>query len=332
MPDRGGFVRGGGEMGEWVWFGVTAAAVACLVFAVTAARGVTNRAWLRETDADDGQDAESLAEMTGALSRGLPGEQRDRDEIQPELLRAGMYGRAALARYRAVRAVLLFAPLFAAAALGLLVPAAQVPSVAVVGVMFAAVGFAFPRVYVSAKARSRTGEVERGLPVVADMLSIALLSGQGLIVALERVMAQLRPTFPQLAEELGIVIRHTELYNLSLAVEHWANRSQSPDVRNLSLLLTQAERLGTDISAGLLEYANALRAGARQRLEARTQRATFWMLFPTIFCLWVPAAVILVAPIVAEFANRRTKSKDQLPQGADIDKIGKILRPPPTSR
>ncbi|HQR43435.1 MAG TPA: hypothetical protein PLX97_12140, partial [Gemmatales bacterium] len=31
----------------------------------------------------------------------------------------------------------------------------------------------------------------------------------------------------------------------------------------------------------------------------------FWMLFPTILCLWIPAAILLVGPAILEFRTQR---------------------------
>ena len=213
--------------------------------------------------------------MTDVLARGLPGESRDREEILPELVRAGVYAPTALAEYRAVRAVLVLTPLFAAAAVALLVQQRYIPYVALGGMVLAMLGFALPRLYVTIRARNRSAEIERGLPVFADMLSIALLAGQGLSGALRRVTIQLRNAFPQMVEELELVIRQMEMLNLNAAFEQWANRSQLADVRNLAVILGQTQRLGNDVTTGLMEYATNLRTGARQRADARAQRAQF---------------------------------------------------------
>ena len=314
-------------MGEWEWFGVAAGGIATVIFVIFLAL-VRRPARLSGTGDDLAGPASStnlmFGDMTDVLSRGMPGEERDREEILPELARAGVYGRYALAEYRAIRAVLVLSPLFAAGAIALLVEPPQVPYVAAGGLVLTVLGYSLPRVYVALKAQGRRREIERGLPVFADMVSIALLAGQGLLGALRRVTTQLSPTFPRMAEELGIVIRQTELYNMTLAFEQWADRSQLPEVRNLALILTQAQALGNDISTALMEYATNLRSGARQRVEAKSQRAAFWMLFPTIFCLWIPAAVILVAPIFFEFAHRRAMAKEQMPAATGTP-IGKAL-------
>lgn len=305
-------------MGEWGWIAVVAGGTAAvfffiLMFAFRQARP-TPRPGASLPAPGDSHPELILGDMTDILSRGMPGESRDREEILPELNRAGVYAPTALAEYRAVRAVLVLTPLFGAAAIALLVDRSQIPYVALGGVVLAMLGFALPRLYVNLRARSRSAEIERGLPVFADMLSIALLAGQGLTGALKRVTAQLRNAFPRMTDELELVIRQTEMLNLNVAFEQWANRSQLPDVRNLAVILGQSQRLGNDVTTALMEYATNLRTGARQRADARAQRASFWMLFPTILCLWIPAAVLLVGPLVFELGARRAEYKNAAPK------------------
>ncbi|MCS7021588.1 MAG: type II secretion system F family protein [Gemmataceae bacterium] len=267
-----------------------------------------------ETSTGDSQAELILGDMTEVLASGVPGEARDREEILPELIRAGFYSPRALAEYRAIRTVLVFTPLFAAVGTALLVPPSYIPYVALGGLVLAALGFSLPRLYVYLKGKARSREIERGLPVFADMLSIALLAGQGLLGALRRVTDQLRNTFPQMAQELDIVVRQAELLNLNVAFEQWANRSQMEEVRNLSLMLNQCQKMGNDVTDALMEFATHLRQTSRQRADARAQRASFWMLFPTILFLWIPAAVLIVAPIGFEFQARRQKAREALPK------------------
>lgn len=312
-------------MDEWLWFAVTAAAVAALVLGVAALVGRRAPDRLGDKATGDSEPELLLGDLTEALSRGVPGEERDRAEIVPELDRAGIYGPNVLAEYRALRTVLVLVPLLLAAAVALLVEPRQIVYAAGAGVLLAGLGYALPRLYVSMRASARNREIERGLPVFSDMLSIALLAGQGLTGALRRVTAQLRPAFPGMTEELEIVGRHTEMLNLYAAFELWARRSQSAEVRNLALILGQSQKLGNDVTAALLEYATHLRSDVRQKADARAQRASFWMLFPTILCLWIPTAVVMVGPVWFEFADRRQKVKEELQQTSGDNPFTKSL-------
>lgn len=314
-------------MGEWGWSAVAGGGVALFVLGVwlfTRRPGVEER--LTSTGPADSHTELVLGDMTDALASGLPGGERDRTQIHPELLRAGYYSPKALTEFQAIRAVLILTPLFVAAIIAQFVPPEWMPTVALVGVVGSALGYSLPRLYVFLRAADRAREIERGLPIFADMLSIALLAGQGLMTAIQRVTGQLRGSFPRMADELDIVSRQAEMLNLTLAFEQWANRSQIPEVRTLSIILGQSQRLGNDISAGLMEFASTLRTGSRQRADAKAQRASFWMLFPTILCLWIPAAVLLVGPVYFEFSNRRGKAREQIPNATKSVNANNVLK------
>lgn len=315
-------------MGEWGWSALVGGALGAFVLGLwlLVRRSAAPNRLAPSTASGDSQPELILGDMTDALASGLPGGERDRVQIGPELLKAGYYSPKALSEYRAIRAVLIFSPLFAAATLAMIVEPPAIPRVALAGVILSALGYSLPRLYVNLKAAARAREIERGLPIFADMLSIALLAGQSLMIAIQRVTAQLRGAFPRMADELGIVLRQAEMLNLPLAFEQWANRSQINEVRTLAVILGQSQRLGNDITDGLMEYASAMRIGSRQRADAKAQRASFWMLFPTILCLWIPAAILLVAPVYFEFSARRAKAREQIPHaGGSTGNAARVL-------
>lgn len=275
-----------------------------------------------------------MGDMTAALAQQLPGQQdRDRQQILPLIRQTGNYRPSALLEFQAVRAVLVLVPLVAAVATALLVDLGQIPVVLTVGVAVAVAGFALPRAFISSRARARVHELERGLPVFADLLAISLLAGQSLMGAMKRVADQLRGSFPALTEELDIVIRQGELLSLASAFEQWAERSQVNEIRNVAVIITQSQKLGNDPSAVLMEFSNNMRVTLRQRADAQAARTSFYALFPTILCMWVPALILLVGPIYFEFAEKRKAIRGVL-DNPDIrqqgQQIGQTPPPPPT--
>jgi tight adherence protein C len=261
--------------------------------------------------------------MEGPTSGMLPREDtsvggRDRAQIEPELRHAGYYRPTALAEYKSVRALLVVVPLVVAAALALFVDNSDVPTIAIGGLIVAALGYSIPRVYINMVARARRREIERGLPVAVDMMVLGLLAGQNIMKSFQRVAFEVRRAFPILSEEMQLTYRQAELNTLGHALRVWAKRSEVPEVYNLAIILTQSERQGADVTNGLLEFSSNFRVTLRQRADAQANRASFFMLFPTVFCMWIPAAVILAAPVYFEFDERRTKARDALvPPGGD---------------
>ena len=253
-----------------------------------------------------------LGDMTGAMAGQLPGHRRDKEQVLPLLLQGGYYRQSALLEYQAVRTALVLIPLVVCVGTALLVDKSYIPVVLLVGVGLAGLGFALPRVYLAMQARKRMHEIERGLPVFADLLSISLLAGQSLLGGMKRSSEQLRGTYPGLGAELDIVLRQAELYSLSGAFDQWAERSQVPEIRNVAVILTQSQKLGNDPSAVLMEFANNMRVNLRQRADAQAQRTTFFALFPTVFCMWLPALVLLVGPVYFDFAEKRKASAEAM--------------------
>jgi tight adherence protein C len=302
-------------MNEWLQLSGISLAVAAVSFLVL--RGllaVTRRPEPAEDD-EGGERKLVLGEWTPAFAAQMPVDYDHEPELRKELFAAGFYRPSALTEYAAVRAVLVLLALAATGVWAYLAPASQLTWILLSGGALAVLGYSLPRVYLAAKARQRRRQIERGLPIAIDIMTLCLSAGQTILAGLQQAARELRSSHPAVADELAIAERQASLHTLETALQHWADRVHVPEVRNLALLLIQSERLGTDTAATLLEYASSLRTGMRQRADASAGRASFWMLFPSVFCLFVAAAIILVGPTYLEFWNHRRQSVDLVRQG-----------------
>lgn len=258
-----------------------------------------------------------LGGLTPALGE-TPMSQSRQDALRKELREAGYYRPTALLEYRALRTVFIILPIFAALVACIFIDNARVGPVLGIGALAAILGFSLPRLYVNYVARQRSREIERGLPVAVDLLTLGLSGGANIYASLGRVSKEMSKTYPVLSQELQIVQKQTEMGNLDLALQHFADRTSVQEVRNLALVLSQSERLGTDISTALLEFSNNFRINMRQRAESQANKASFWMLFPTILCLWIPAAIILLGPVYYEFWRKRAETRDMFRQNRGL--------------
>lgn len=240
------------------------------------------------------------------------------EELKQDLRAAGYYRRTALLEYTAVRTLLVLVPLIATGVFALLAPVGRLPWVVGLGLGATLLGYSLPRVYLSVRARLRDRELARGLPVVIDLMTLCLSAGQNIMSALEQTAHEIRASHPELAYELNIVEQQTRLHSLEQALQQLADRVRVTEMRNLALLLIQSERLGTDTAQTLLEYATSIRTTLRQQAEARASRASFWMLFPSVFCLFVSAAIILIGPTYMEFWEYRRESTRLLDNGRGV--------------
>jgi tight adherence protein C len=253
-----------------------------------------------------------LGPYTKAFAGTLPAA-RGTDLLQ-DLRSAGYYRTTAVVEYKAVRNLLCLIAALGTLTLALLVEPGQVLAVLGFGLATLALTFSLPRIYLVVRGRVRARSMERGLPLAIDMLILCLSAGQNLLSALLLVSRQLRRTNPVLAQELTIAHQQAELHSLQHALRQWADRVRLQEVRNLVMLLIQSEKLGADAAATLGELATNFRVTARQRAEAQANRTSFWMLFPSVFCFWVAAALILVGPAYLEYFQYQQRSSKLLNQ------------------
>jgi tight adherence protein C len=261
------------------------------------------------------EDPLVLGNLTEAFAGQSPLTEGKRKAVEQELREAGFYSSTALMEYSAIRAFLIILPLFVAGLAAMVFDGMAMLNIGIGGVMFALLGYSVPRVYLGYLARQRCRQIERGLPIAVDLLSLGLTGGQNIFNSLTRVTKELKITNPVLADELRIVREQTEIGNLELAMMQFANRTNIPEVRTLALVLSQSERLGTDIAQTLMEFSSNYRNTMRQRAESQANRASFWMLFPTVLCLWIPSLVILFGPVYHEFYRHSLESKDVIQRG-----------------
>jgi tight adherence protein C len=212
--------------------------------------------------------------------------------------------------YKAIRNLLVVLAVLATTVLALMVPESGIFQVLGAGLIASGLAFSLPRVYLMARGRVRSQAIERGLPLTIDMLILCLSAGQNLLAALLQVAHQLRTRNSVLAQELTIVHQQADLHSLGHALSQWAERVRLPEVRNLVMLLIQSEKLGADAAATLNELATNFRVTARQRAEAQANRTNFWMLFPSVFCFWVAAALILIGPAYLDFLQYRNRAPE----------------------
>jgi tight adherence protein C len=243
--------------------------------------------------------------MTPALAGTVPMGQEDRSALQQELREAGYYRPTALMEYAALRAIFIIFPLVVAAILMQFTDDnTYVVYIWIVAGILAILGFSLPRVYLYLRAKARQHQIERGLPTAIDMLTLCLSAGLNVLNSLERVTAELRFAYPVLGEEFQILRRQAELRSLEFALIQFAERTGMPQIRNLTVLLTQSENLGTDAVSVLREYADDLRINMRQRADEMANKAPFKLLFPA-YLLAFGAAILLISPAVLEFQSFR---------------------------
>jgi tight adherence protein C len=208
------------------------------------------------------------------------------------------------------------------------------------GLVLGILGYALPRLFLTSVANRRTEAIRRGLPMLMDTLGLTLSTGSSLSAGLLRSGEAIRRGNPELAHEVRVVIAQGEMRSLSYALDHWKDRQPIPELGSFVYLLSQSDRFGVDITRGLWELSASLQVNARQRAEAAANRANFYMIFPTVMCLMLAAALLLVGPGIVRLYDTDREVKQHIQKAKDMEKLIKtfpnipgvtvpVVHPPP---
>jgi len=280
-----------------------AATVAFLLFAVFTM-------FRREDPAS--QDQRPVARILGPLTPPVaalcPSTSGNREDMRKDLLRAGYFEPVALVNFMAMRSLLMYPPLIAGLVGGILFPGQLGLIFMGVGLVGGILGFSLPRIILNFQANARTEEIRRSLPTFMDTLGLTLSTGAGLPQALSASGESVRRGYPELSREVRVVSAQAPLRSMSHALDQMRLRQPIPELSSLVFLLSQGDRLGTDITRGLWELSSSLQVSARQRAEASANRANFFMIFPTVLCLLIAAGIALAGPglVLLIESNRET--------------------------
>ena len=244
--------------------------------------------------------------LTHLFAIMIPFSFESRESLDQELRRAGYYQRYARDEFLALRNVLVVGWLllvFATFA-AVVEPGSETGTrIVVVGLIIGLVLFSLPRLVLQVQATNRIKRIQYSLPDALDMLTMTMSGGLPLPRALEHVSREIGSTYPDLACELTIVRRHTETGSLEQALREFAKRIDIPDIQSMTALVSQTERLGSNVATAFRDYSDSVRRGQRQRAEERGNRASIAMILPIVLCLAPPIYILLLGPAVMKLRN-----------------------------
>lgn len=243
--------------------------------------------------------------LSRALAGVIPQTAEVIDKIELDLKRAGYYRSTALTEYLATRNLLVVLVLIVTGIGCVLAdPGSNFPEIIlVVGLLVAATGYGLPRFVLHSQANRRVHRIQRGLPDALDLVMMCLTGGVPLRTALQRVTEEVRFSHPDIAVEFEIIRRHADANSMSDALKQFAKRIDAPDVNALSSMISQTERLGTNVSTALIDFADGVRRKYRQRAEEHSSKTSIKLLFPVIFCMAPPIYILFFGPAVLELRN-----------------------------
>jgi tight adherence protein C len=147
------------------------------------------------------------------------------------------------------------------------------------------------------RAKARAHAIEINLPDALDLMVVCLEAGLGLNATIGRVGDERAAMNDPLGFEFGIVARELrEGRAREDSLRGLAERNGVDDLKSLTALIIQSDRLGASMAKTLRSHAEVLRTKRRQRAEEHARRLPIKMLFPLGFFLLPALLVIVIGP------------------------------------
>jgi tight adherence protein C len=164
----------------------------------------------------------------------------------------------------------------------------------------AVAGYAYPSVWIADHVTKRAQTINRALPYVLDLLTLAVEAGLDFISAVERIVAKRSDRDP-LTDELFLMLQELKMGKTRReALRDMALRCRLENVDTVVAALIQADQLGTSMGPVLRIQAEMLRVRRSQRAEKLGMEAPVKMIFPLLF-IFSSVFLLLFGPTVVRF-------------------------------
>lgn len=165
--------------------------------------------------------------------------------------------------------------------------------------LFGVMGFIVPSFWVGNRAKARRMTIQRDLPEIVDLLTLAVSAGSDFISALGRIVLEFRPC--PVREALGVVLQEVEVGKRRRdAMRAFANRVRTPEASTFARTIIQVDRMGTGMAEALNILSEDMRLQRYNWAERYAQQAPMKMLIPLILSLGA-AMIIVAGPIFVKF-------------------------------
>jgi tight adherence protein C len=165
-------------------------------------------------------------------------------------------------------------------------------------------GFLAPDFWLGNRIKTRQMNIRLGLPEFLDLAVVCIEAGLSLDQALARSVQELRPSQPELSDELSLVLLEQRAGRPRAdAWKHLAERVDIDVIRALSSAITQADQFGTSVTKILRVQSETLRVQRRQNVEELAAKTAVKLVFPLVFCIFPPIFVVTVGPAIIIMAE-----------------------------
>ncbi|HLZ21560.1 MAG TPA: type II secretion system F family protein [Ktedonobacterales bacterium] len=222
------------------------------------------------------------------------------ENTQHKLMYGGFAGRMQVSDFMGIKG--LCTVLGAGLAIGLSLLAAMSSIVTfLIIVVFGALGYLLPDLWLRGQISKRRDQVARALPDAIDLLTISVEAGLGFDLALARVVSK---SDNALTREFGRVIQEMRIgVSRRDALRALVERTGVDDLSTFISAIIQAEQLGASVANVLRIQAAEMRTRRRQRAERLAHEAPIKMLFPMAFLIFPPIFVVVLGPAIPKIVK-----------------------------
>jgi len=165
-------------------------------------------------------------------------------------------------------------------------------------VLFAALGFFFPDLWLRSRVSRRQKGIFRAMPDALDLLTICVEAGLGFDAAMAKVHEKWEN---DLALEFGRVIQDIRLGKLRRdALRFMSDRLQVTEMTSFVAAIIQSEQLGVSMAKVLRIQSDQMRVRRRQMAEEEAHKLPIKMIFPIALLIFPSIMVILLGPAAAK--------------------------------
>lgn len=166
------------------------------------------------------------------------------------------------------------------------------------GGIFAAVGWRLPNLSLLRRMARRKHALQRALPDVMDLLSVAVEAGLGFDGAVQKVAEK----FPEpVAGEFREFLKEVRLGRpRAEALRALADRSGVPDLQSFAAAVIQADQLGVSIAKVLKSQSEGLRIKRKQRAEEKAMQLPLKLLFPMLIFIFPTLFIVILGPVAIQ--------------------------------
>jgi tight adherence protein C len=163
--------------------------------------------------------------------------------------------------------------------------------------------YIYPNVWLRKELQTRHRAIQRSLPFVLDLLTLAVEAGMDFMTALQRNVD--RRSVDALGEELLVVIKEIQLGKTRReALRELSTRVDLPDLRAVVNALVQADELGVSIGSILRIQSDQIRQRRFERAERLANEAPVKMLGPLLLFIFPSVFLVLLGPMINKLMNQ----------------------------